>query len=336
MTPKDPAKSQSAKLRRRTQKVLVDDADKLRRRTQKSVAKRAKSAVSRPSGDASRLIHELEVHQVELELQKGELFEAKAKLEATYNELYDCAPVGYFTLDARGAIRKLNLSGARMLGRERSHLIGKRFSDFVAAASRDRFQLFLRRLSSGQGKEGCLVTLMKANNVPRAAYIPVAVYIEASASEYGYRAVVVDDITSYRQAELAQHHSEARLKLAVAASQLGVWEWDCGAKEIYWSLECWRIFGVDQLTIPLALFLGLVHRQDRARVRKLFGPMQEEQAVQSIEYRIIRPDGALVWISSLIQVQFDEDGRPRCVIGTAQDITERKRAEQDASPEALR
>lgn len=308
MTPKNQAKSQSAKLRRRAEET---------------VAKRAEPTASRASGDARRLIHELEVHQVELELQNEELRRARVELEAAYNELYDYAPVGYFTLDELGAIQKLNLTGADMLGRERSCLMGKRLSDFVAAESRDRFRIFLRRLSSGHGKEGCLATLMKANKVPRAAYIPLTAYIEASASEFGYRAVVVD-ITSSRQAELAKYQSEARLKLAVAASQLGVWEWDYDTKEIYWSLECGRILGIEKLSTPLVFFLALVHRQDRPRVRKLFAPVHEEHEVQSIEYRIIRPDGQLVWISSFIQVQFDEEGRPRCVIGTAQEIAERK------------
>jgi PAS domain S-box-containing protein len=92
---------------------------------------------SRIEEDAKRLVHELEVHQIELEMQNAELKRAQEELELSWNnyvDLYDFAPVGYFTFDAHGLIREVNLTGARLLGAERIRLVNKPFNSFIADA----------------------------------------------------------------------------------------------------------------------------------------------------------------------------------------------------------
>jgi formate hydrogenlyase transcriptional activator len=85
--------------------------------------------------ETQRPVHELQVHQVELEMQNAELRQTRDELEASrnaYAELYDFAPVGYFTFDAGGVIREVNFSGAHMLDIERRSLVNRSFLDFVA------------------------------------------------------------------------------------------------------------------------------------------------------------------------------------------------------------
>ena len=89
-----------------------------------------------------RLHHELQVHQVELEMQNAELRQARDELETAlekYTDLYDFAPVGYFTLDRKGTIRRVNLTGAGLVGVERSRLVGQRFGLFVTDEARTAF-----------------------------------------------------------------------------------------------------------------------------------------------------------------------------------------------------
>jgi PAS domain-containing protein len=77
-----------------------------------------------------RLTHELQVHQIELEMQNRELQETRLDLEealALYTELYDFAPVGYLTLNSEGLISRINITGAKLLGVERASLLQKRF-----------------------------------------------------------------------------------------------------------------------------------------------------------------------------------------------------------------
>ncbi|KAA0890361.1 sigma 54-interacting transcriptional regulator [Oryzomonas rubra] len=87
--------------------------------------------------EMQRLDHELKVHQIELEMQNAELHGTQDELELSrdrYAELYDYAPVGYFTFDVYGVIREVNLTGARLLGGEKRHLINKPFISFIADA----------------------------------------------------------------------------------------------------------------------------------------------------------------------------------------------------------
>ncbi len=98
------------------------DISSLRRRAEERIATAEVSPEDLSPAEAVRLIHELQVHQIELELQNDELRLSQARLEESrsrYADLYDFAPVGYLTLDERGAIVEANLTAATMLGRER-------------------------------------------------------------------------------------------------------------------------------------------------------------------------------------------------------------------------
>lgn len=91
-----------------------------------SVQKKKGAVVSQPSKDSKRLVHELEVHQIELEIQNEELKQARVELEAAldqFTDLYDFAPVGYFTLNRDGVIQRVNLAGSTLLGVERIRLL---------------------------------------------------------------------------------------------------------------------------------------------------------------------------------------------------------------------
>src|SRR5512140_302432 len=100
------------------------------------------------SAERERLVHELEVHQVELELQNRELREAQLSLEESrsrYADLYDFAPVAYLTLDPRGVVQEINLTGATMLGKDRAHVLGLGFLSLVRVHEPAAFWAHLRR-----------------------------------------------------------------------------------------------------------------------------------------------------------------------------------------------
>jgi len=99
--------------------------------------------------DAKRLMHELQVHQIELEMQNEELQRANETAETAlrkYTMLYDFAPLGYFTLDSEGKIEELNFTGADMLGERRLSLVGSNFKFFVSEESKANFNSFLDKV----------------------------------------------------------------------------------------------------------------------------------------------------------------------------------------------
>jgi two-component system CheB/CheR fusion protein len=103
--------------------------------------------------EARRLVHELRVHQIELELQNEQLRDSRVELEqslARYTELFDFAPIGYATLDASGIIRSLNHAGAELLQAERSRVIGRPFSSFVAKSDEGRYLDLLQRVRTSE------------------------------------------------------------------------------------------------------------------------------------------------------------------------------------------
>src|SRR5659263_269184 len=118
--------------------------------------------------DALSLIHELQVHQIELEMQNEELRRAQKELEDArnrYSNLYDFAPVGYFTFDKNGLILEVNLTGSKKLGSERNSLINKPFS-FYIQGNKDAFFSHLRQVFDTETHTNCELRLVdKKENI---------------------------------------------------------------------------------------------------------------------------------------------------------------------------
>ncbi len=173
---------------------------------------------SKPTGptvdgpeDAVRLLHELRVHQIELEQQNQELERTRNELEgalARYSELYDFAPVGYFTVDATGVLGEVNLEGARQLGAARAELVGKPLALQLRSPSRAAFEQCLADMK--EGKSTCVVEPLRLPGVR------LRLTGELSRPGGGYR-VVADDITELSRVEdelQASRRMEAIGKLA--------------------------------------------------------------------------------------------------------------------------
>jgi len=167
-------------------------AAELRRKAEERLqAKTTELRTPRTEEETQRLVHELEVHQIELEMQNAELRQARDEVEATldrYTDLYDFAPVGYFTLDRSGTIKTVNLAGACLIGGVRSRMVGRRFVLYVVAADRRTFTDFLDTVLTSRIKETCEVELQGKGNQP------VIVQIEAmvTASEQEFRLALID------------------------------------------------------------------------------------------------------------------------------------------------
>jgi two-component system cell cycle sensor histidine kinase/response regulator CckA len=168
------------------------------------------SGYRRSWAQTERLVEELKVHEIELEMQNDALRVSRAELEASlerYTDLYDFAPVGYFALGADGNIRGVNLPGARLLGLERSGLVGRRFRSYVSHGDRSTFDSWLEGVFAIPPSPPCVVALAKEGQSAR------AVQIEATPSPDGLEArALVTDITA-RQALEDQLRQAQKMEL---------------------------------------------------------------------------------------------------------------------------
>jgi len=149
--------------------------------------------------DVKKLLHELQVHQIELEMQNEELRHANETTEAAlkkYTMLYDFSPMGYFTLDSDCRICDLNFTGAELLHDRRFALENSNFRLFISEDSLPVFNSFFKKIFSGNSKESCQVKL-GYNSHPL-----TLVYIEGIVIDYDRKCLLsVLDITGFKKIE---------------------------------------------------------------------------------------------------------------------------------------
>jgi len=153
--------------------------------------------------DIASLIHELKVHQIELEMQNEELRRIQGELEKTrdeYSHLYDFAPVGYFTVSEKGIIEEANLTGASLIGIERTALIGKPFTRFVQREDQDIFYQHRQRLLETETRQSFDLRLVKKNGHEFFAHLECLVVKKNGDNSRLIRGAVID-ITDRKQAE---------------------------------------------------------------------------------------------------------------------------------------
>jgi PAS domain S-box-containing protein len=159
-----------------------------------------------PVTEPERLYHELQVHQVELQMQNNELMASRNRAEVLlekYADLYDFAPVGYLSLNEEGRIREVNLRGAALLGVERSRLINRRLTAMVGPAGRKIFQAFLKRVFAGEQKQVCEVAMLRGDRSSFWADLHGTLALALNGGGKWCR-IVVSDVSRLKRAEAAE------------------------------------------------------------------------------------------------------------------------------------
>jgi PAS domain S-box-containing protein len=153
--------------------------------------------------DMLELIHELDVHQTELEIQNEELQRAQGQISALhreYEDLYEFAPCGYVTLNPQGVVTRCNLSGGTLLGAEKARLTGVGFSSFVAPEWRDDYWTVLKRAGESGERHSLELKLISADNGPLWVLADVQASRTGSGEVSQWR-LVLADITERKRAE---------------------------------------------------------------------------------------------------------------------------------------
>ncbi|MDZ7762181.1 MAG: diguanylate cyclase [Desulfovermiculus sp.] len=177
--------------------------------------------------EMQQILHELRVHQIELELQNEELRTAQEKIEksrARYFDLYDLAPVGYATVSEKGLILEANLTAATLLGVPRGALVKQPISRFILKEDQDIYYLHRKKLFETGDPQECELRLVK----PDGSVFWVHLTETATQAKDGATVcrVVLSDITERKQAEEALQEREQRYRQLFESSPISVWEQD--------------------------------------------------------------------------------------------------------------
>ncbi len=174
--------------------------------------------------DIQSLVHELQVHQIELEMQNEELKRTKLEAESAmtkYSGLYDFAPIGLFTLSEQGEIKEVNLAGSALLGLGRRNLLDRRFLQFVAPEDRRSFNEFCKSAFETSAKQTGEFDLVRDNESTFYAHIECTATNDTLQS-VRHCLIAVTDITERKQAEeaLQKAHDELEQRVAERTAEL--------------------------------------------------------------------------------------------------------------------
>ncbi|MEO7651085.1 MAG: PAS domain S-box protein, partial [Bryobacteraceae bacterium] len=141
--------------------------------------------------------------------------------------------------------------------------------------------------------------------------------------------LVFRDVTGRRMSDERLERSEERLRLALDAGQIGVWDWDITKNRIEWSERVYEIHGVERGTFPGGVddFAMLIHVEDRDRVGGAIQASLESDVPYDIEFRVVHPSGEVHWVSTTARVFRDAEGKPVRMLGATTDVTSRRDAE---------
>ena len=201
----------------------MEQLAELRQRAEQAVRDHAVKLADLSHEEMQQLVHELRVHQIELEMQNEELHTMQAQLEASrwkleasrrnYADLYDFAPVGYCTFDPEGFIRELNLTAATQLGVERGLLTDARLYPYIIEEDRDAFYLHLRQVFDTEAHQTCELRLRPLDGAPFPALLESI--IAPAVAAHGRRCrTALTDITERKRAETALQEAKATAERA--------------------------------------------------------------------------------------------------------------------------
>lgn len=199
------------------------DGDALRQRAEERLSNEAEAWNALSPEEAQRLLHELRVHQVELDMQNAELRRTQEELTLArdrYLNLYDFAPVGYLTVTVEGRILQTNLTGADLLGVARHDMIHKPLSHFIARDGQNVYHFLRQRLGQSDASQMVELPMVKADGTTFWARLDAMVSRETHtdhAQESTVYRLTITDITDRKQAEAKNQHQTAELTATMAS-----------------------------------------------------------------------------------------------------------------------
>jgi PAS domain S-box-containing protein len=281
--------------------------------------------------NTSRLIQELRVHQIEMEMQNDELRKVQKELEDSRNRyfgLFDFAPVGYFTLNQKNLIEEVNLTAAEMLRVERSGLKRQKFTQYIVPDYQDVFYLHRKSVFDTNSRQTCELRFMRKDGNQFDAQL-ISVPCQSPDGSFNHLRMAVTDITERKQMEEALRREKDFAESLTKTAQAIMLVLDTNARIVDFNPYMEKISGYRLEEIKgKDWFDTFLPKADHSQIREVF-----KKAISDIQTKgnvnpIITKDGREVLIEWYDKTLKDKDGQVIGLFAVGQDITERKKAEE--------
>jgi two-component system, chemotaxis family, sensor kinase Cph1 len=340
--------------------------DKLRKKAEQLLQNQF-NHIDNPSTDDEEYVHELSVHQIELKIQNEELKVAQTNLEDSrrkYFDLYNFAPIGYFTLNKDGIIVDANLAGAELLGVERLNLYNTAFIQYITQDNLSQFHQYMMKVQDTDIKQSTEIKLLNDTKPFYAHLETITVHENGNIKEFR---LTITEITELKNSEKKkqdlliqlkqsnkelqeantalnkkknemQHinqklrENEVRMNRSQEIAHLGSWELDLKNNYLSWSDEVYRIYGLkpEEFDGTYEAFISAVHPDDRDMVNEAYtGSLRDGRDIFEIEHKIIRKStGEIRIVYEKCEHIRDGYGKIFRSEGMVHDITKRKMDEE--------
>jgi PAS domain S-box-containing protein len=329
----------------KTQDQLIEESNEMRQRS--TMQQRAEGKLSRSSDRTQEfkdktpeeIIHELQVHQIELETQSEELKRVQLELEKSrdnyrdkYADLYDFAPVGYLTLTYKGLIEEVNLTGATLLGMPRQKLIERGFGHFVTSENLARWDQHIISVLGHEEAQTCDLWLKREDGslfYARLRSIRRGEPPKLEQTSVHVIATVITDITERKQSEEALESANAynRTLIETSIDPLVTISADGRISDVNTATETVTGYRRDELIGTN--FSDYFTDPDMAMAG--YQQVFQDGLVKDYELEIQHRDGHVTPVIYSASVYRDKSGEVVGVFAAARDITERKRLEEERS-----
>lgn len=279
------------------------------------------------SQDQARLVHELQVHQIEMEMQREALRQAHAALEAShdrYQDLYELSPVGFLTLTPEEQIVEINLTGATLFGQKHSKLIDRKFSTLLHPEDLERWQAFFKAMIDQGGNQHAEFRL--AVETANCTHVRLDCQLVRRDHDKIVLLVAMTDISAKQQAENLMHEQDELFRLIAERLDGYIAVLDTKGRRVYNSPSYQSLLGKRDIA-GTDSFME-VHPDDREQVTQAFSETVASGIGQHLEYRFMLPDGSIRVMESRGGVARDNAGQIKYVVVVSHDITQRKLNEQ--------
>ena len=284
--------------------------------------------------ETQQTLHELRVHQIELEIQNEELRRAQVELEAArdrYFNFYDLAPVGYCTVSEKGLILEANLTAATLLGTARGALVKQPISRFILKEDQDIYYLHYNQLFETAEPQVYELRMLKKDGTAFWARQETTAAQDTDGAPTCR--ILMSNITERKQTEEALRESEERYRrIADTVTDYIFTSYIENGKVVktVHGPGCIAVTGysAEEFAADPYLWFNMVFPEDHDRVKKYASRILTGKNLDPVEHRIRRKDGRVRWVLNTPVPHHDSSGALISYDGLISDITLRKRAEE--------